>query len=694
MATEIASFYATIGADATGLKRGLEETKTAMGSLQTGFSQMQSFAETAIKATTLAVTAMGGAVAVTGLKFNAMKEQADIAFTTMLGSGLMAKSFLDELQAFAAKTPFEFPDLIRASQRLLAMGFAASEIIPTMTAIGDAVAALGGGQMEIDRVTTALGQMNAKGKTSAEEMMQLTEAGIPAWQMLADKIGVSVPEAMKMVTAGAIDAKTTVSAVVDGIETRFGGMMAAQSQTFNGLLSNLKDNFTQLSGTVMQPFFDMAKVGLKQVVEITSSPEFTAGVKEFAAWGTKLAAQFSSFIQSGIEWGQQVLPPLWEKLQQVVSVIREFIAPISNAIGKFVTWKDALVAIGLIAVSAMASIVASFAPLVATLLVVTAAVAALRTAWQNDFGGIRTITKNALEDITEWFYTQSGLWHGSWEETFEYFSWWVKSGWKLDIYFPLRSALIEAGWAFNEFKMKAVLIWNDFVTDTKNKVIEWKNKIVDKFGDFKNETTNTVNHWVGYILDRFDYYKGRAYTIFTLWKNTIVGIVVDWRDDMIRRFDNVLDWFKQNEWVQKGRDIVQGLWNGAKEIWANFKSWWDRIWGNDVPKTVDVKMKIGSPSKVMEDKAKDVFSGFIIGGEKMMPQLTAMMDGAMGGVSGYAYTGGGSTTSPDTALLQRNNQLLEVLIATLQNKNMSPTVNVQGGNGGLSSLVGFTAGLR
>ena len=52
--------------------------------------------------------------------------------------------------------------------------------------------------------------MQAKGKAASQEMMQLTEAGIPAWQMLADKIGVSVPEAMKMVEKGAVSADTAL----------------------------------------------------------------------------------------------------------------------------------------------------------------------------------------------------------------------------------------------------------------------------------------------------------------------------------------------------------------------------------------------------------------------------------------------------------------------------------------------------
>src|SRR5919202_610426 len=124
-----------------------------------------------------------------GLGFNALKEQANIGFTTMLGSGEKAQAFLGDLQKFAASTPFELPGLIQTSQQLLAFGFDANKVIPMMTAIGDSVAALGAGPDVMQGITLALGQMQAKGKVSAEEMNQLAERGIPAWKYLASAIG-------------------------------------------------------------------------------------------------------------------------------------------------------------------------------------------------------------------------------------------------------------------------------------------------------------------------------------------------------------------------------------------------------------------------------------------------------------------------------------------------------------------------
>lgn len=224
------------------------------------------------------IVGLGGAVVTTGIQFNTMKEQATIAFTTMLGDGGKAKTFLDNLAAFAAATPFEFPDLVTASQKLLAMGFAADDVIPTLTSIGNAVAGMGGSAEMVDRVTLAFGQMNAKGKASAEDIAQLTEAGIPAWKYLADLLGVDVATAMDMVSKGQVSATQAISAFKAGMDKDFGGMMEAQSKTMAGLWSTLKDTFTQASGTIIMPLFQALTAGMTNLAAALADPSFAAGV--------------------------------------------------------------------------------------------------------------------------------------------------------------------------------------------------------------------------------------------------------------------------------------------------------------------------------------------------------------------------------------------------------------------------------
>src|ERR1700750_1932271 len=109
----------------------------------------------------IAFGSMGVAATVFGVKSAASLQQAKVGFTTLLGSGQKADAFLKQLQAFAQKTPFELPGLEKNAQQLLAMGISANKVIPTLTGIGDAVAAMGGSSETVNQVTLAIGQMSA-----------------------------------------------------------------------------------------------------------------------------------------------------------------------------------------------------------------------------------------------------------------------------------------------------------------------------------------------------------------------------------------------------------------------------------------------------------------------------------------------------------------------------------------------------
>ena len=246
MAT-IADLLVKIGADTSDLRRELNATKRQIKT---------AFGSDALDLSKKSLAVLGGigaglaALGVASVKAGASLQSTKTAFTNMLGSAEKAQDFLAKMQDFAAKTPFEFSQVSQAAQKFIAFGFSAEQVIPTLTAVGDAAAGVGLGAEGINRITLALGQMAAKSKVQAGEMMQLTETGIPAWKMLADQIGVSVPEAMSMVSKGAIDAATGITALVSGMEQSFGGMMDQQSQTISGTWSTLMDGLEQSAAQV------------------------------------------------------------------------------------------------------------------------------------------------------------------------------------------------------------------------------------------------------------------------------------------------------------------------------------------------------------------------------------------------------------------------------------------------------------
>lgn len=238
-----------------------------IGRMQVSLGGLSSFAGIAT-AGVAGLAAFGAAVGAVGLKAvqaSAGMEQARIAFTTLLGSAQEADKFIREMQAFAARTPFTFQGLQENAKRLLAMGFEGNRVIPILTAVGNAAAGIGGGQDAVDRITRALGQMQAKGKVSAEEMTQQLGELIPAWDFLAKKIGVDVPTAQKMAEEGAIDVSVAITAILEGMQGRFGGLMDKQSTTILGMWSNVQDALQQILtviGDKITSTFDLkAKLG-------------------------------------------------------------------------------------------------------------------------------------------------------------------------------------------------------------------------------------------------------------------------------------------------------------------------------------------------------------------------------------------------------------------------------------------------
>lgn len=252
MAT-VTSILVKIGANSSELRRELLATKAE---LKSALGEETLSASKAAVMSIAGVAASLGALGVKAVQAAGNFQQVQAAMTNMLGSAERAKNLLGQLQDFAAKTPFEFNDVAAASQKFLAFGFTAEQIIPTLKAVGDAAAGVGLGKEGIDRITLALGQMAAKSKVQSDEMLQLTEAGIPAWQMLADKIGTSVPQAMDMVSKGAVDAQTGLQALVGGMEEKFGGMMDQQAQTITGTWSNMMDGLSQSAIAVGQQISD------------------------------------------------------------------------------------------------------------------------------------------------------------------------------------------------------------------------------------------------------------------------------------------------------------------------------------------------------------------------------------------------------------------------------------------------------
>lgn len=263
----IFNLMATLGLDTSEYEQNLEtaqkETQSAANSLNrsantagSGVSGMANqFAAASAKATVLAnmLTSLGtkavglakGFVEM-GISYNAQIEKYTTGLTNMLGSAEAAQQAMENIQEDAAKTPFNVDSLVSANQYLISAGENAGYARKTIMALGDAVAATGGGSDELNRMAQNLQQIANTGKATAVDIKQFAYAGINVYGILADYTGKSTEEVQKMTISYDLLTQALQAASEEG--GRYYNSMDAQSQTMNGRVSTLKDNVKQLAG--------------------------------------------------------------------------------------------------------------------------------------------------------------------------------------------------------------------------------------------------------------------------------------------------------------------------------------------------------------------------------------------------------------------------------------------------------------
>ena len=266
------------------------------------------------------VTEALGAAKHAFIDYNAELEQTRVAFTSMLHSAEAADKMLADLQKFAAETPFEMPGVRTAAQQLIAFGYEADEILPTLTALGNAASGLGRGQEGFNHLAFVFGQIRTTGKLMGQDVLQLAQLGVPVKDILAKNLGLAKDELANIGDLG-IDADVSIRALIDGMNERFPDMMKKQSETFEGILSNIKDNLGQAFGGIGLGVFEEAKKGLLEVKEITDA--FLLNVQQNKNI-------FEDILPRDLA---QKITALWNELQNILSKVKPLIEPLGEALG-------------------------------------------------------------------------------------------------------------------------------------------------------------------------------------------------------------------------------------------------------------------------------------------------------------------------------------------------------------------------
>lgn len=249
------------------------------------------------------VTAALGAGAVAGMKYNASIETYQTSFEVMTGSAEKAAEVIDRLKKVGAETPFELPDLADTTQLLMNYGLTADEAMDKMMMLGDISQ---GSAEKMSRIATAYGQMSSAGKVQLEDVKQMIEAGFNPLQEISETTGESMSSLYDRISKGTISVDEITASMQRA--TAEGGKyyqsMEKQSQTFDGMISTLKDNAQQLIGEVVQPISDsMVNTLLPAAIDAInqmSNAFQTQGVEGLIQAGSQILVNLLTGIAQGL----------------------------------------------------------------------------------------------------------------------------------------------------------------------------------------------------------------------------------------------------------------------------------------------------------------------------------------------------------------------------------------------------------
>lgn len=462
---------------------------------------------------------------------------------------------------------------------------------------------------------------------------------------------------------GSLDAKyNTLGSAVEGYKRR--ALLALQP--IGDVLLNLANSAMPL---VNQAF---------AVFETTIAPaiETVAGVvQSFFNNLSEGMSPLNAFIEAIWDIAPpEVLTSLISLRDEILPALAEWftanVQPILEMATGFVSWKDVLIALGLLLASVilpiLGSLLVSIMAIAAPVVAVIAIVALLRTAWEQNWGGIQEKTAAAVEFVkgvitgvmtaVQEFWAQNGeaimakateIWEG------------IKTAVNSAIEF-VRDVVVavagglqdfweEHGEAIMEAAEKA---WG-FIQESVETAIEFIEEI---FAAFKAAFEGDWTAFGENLRDAWDVAWNRISEVLTNAKEAIIRLVSNLILDLIAKFQDT-------DWGEVGHNIITGLVNGLNNAKDAVIQAVVNI-ASAAESAIKAFFGIESPSRLMHDIGSFIGQGLVNG-------ILSTADSVQGAMQSLFSVGGNLSGLGSSFLNQFKSSVLPGLEAAVTDSQLA-----------------------
>lgn len=294
---------------AAGRSGGEQQKKDAKGGLKitdmlgigfftAGFTKLFDGAISFVKSLVGSIVDFGSKVIEAGSKF----QELDNRLKAMTGFSGLAKGLQGIMRAGPSAS---FTALGEAATRLSALKFNPEALQGLISKFNSLGVALGNPEKILNLIVDKIGDMASEGSATMGALGKLAEEGIPVFEALATRMGVSVEEAKRRVQQGLVSVSQATQAIADS--ANMPNMLAAAAESansFNGIWSQASNNIEVLFqniGTKILNGFGL--VNLKDSVNGFFEKMFEK-VEQFAPFLEKVGAaiaKISDMVLKGLE---------------------------------------------------------------------------------------------------------------------------------------------------------------------------------------------------------------------------------------------------------------------------------------------------------------------------------------------------------------------------------------------------------